>query len=177
MPDIDKIKNPIGVYQPQPFSEVQRDAWIQDIVLLPMQLEQAIAGLTEEKLKTPYREGGWTLGQIIHHLADANLNGYLRYKFGFTETEPTIKPFQQNLWIATYEVGNLPPRFSIDILKALHIRWAAFLRQLTTEDWQRKVVHPEYAEKITLWYLLGLYSWHPRHHTAQILEARKNLSF
>jgi uncharacterized damage-inducible protein DinB len=168
---------PVGQYTPQPFSETQKEAWLADIKFLPKALEHAVRNLNEQQLQTPYREGGWTVNQVVHHVADSHMNSYIRFKLGYTEESPAISPYEQELWAETSDVKNLPINISITLLYALHQRWYEFLTHLSDEDWQRTVYHPEQKKKISLWFLLGLYAWHSRHHVAHITSLRERMGW
>lgn len=164
---------PIGQYEPKPYSEEQKEEWLVDIRFLPQALENAVANLDEQQLQTPYREGGWTVHQVVHHVADSHMNAYIRFKLGVTEENPTIKPYEEKLWATTKDVENLPINISLTLLFALHQRWYEFLKYFTDADWQRTVIHPEHQKTFTLWHLLGMYAWHCRHHTAHITNLRE----
>src|SRR6201996_332836 len=133
---------PIGHYEPRPFSEHQKQDWLNDIKFLPQLLENAILNLDEPQLLTPYREGGWTVQQVVHHVADSHMNGYIRHKLGLTEDNPTIRPYEEKLWSNLADVETIPVNISITLLYALHTRWHAAISDLTIHDWQRKVFHP-----------------------------------
>lgn len=165
---------PIGKYQPQPFSEQQLKDWLNDIKFLPTTLEQAVQDLDEHQFNTPYRDGGWKIKQLIHHIADSHINAYMRFKLGITEDAPQIKPYLEKLWAETGDVYNTPPNISITLLHALHARWYEAMKDFKKEDWDRTIYHPEHKREITLWHLLGMYSWHGRHHVAHITTARTN---
>lgn len=164
---------PIGKYEPQPYSEKQKEAWLADIRFLPNALEAAIQNLDEKQLHTPYRDGGWTVHELVHHVADSHMNAYIRFKLGFTEDNPTIKPYDEKLWTSLKDVQNLPVNISITLLYALHQRWSEFLNQFTESDWQKTVYHPENKKTFTLWQFLGLYAWHSRHHTAHVTRLKE----
>ena len=164
---------PIGKYQPQPFSSKQKQDWINDIRLLPGALEQAVLNLDEAQLNTPYRDGGWTVKQLVHHVADSHMNAYCRFKLGLTEENPTIKPYEEALWAELPDTKNLPINISLTLLHALHSRWIEILVNMKDEDFNRTVFHPEHKKDLTLWHLLGLYAWHSRHHTAHITTLRE----
>jgi uncharacterized damage-inducible protein DinB len=165
---------PIGIYEPKPFSATQKEEWLADIQFLPQAIERAVHNLDEAQLQTPYREEGWTVHQLVHHVADSHMNAYIRFKLGYTEDSPAIKPYEERDWVKTADVQNLPINISITLLFALHQRWSEFLSSLKDEDWQRTVFHPEHKKEMTLWYLLGMYAWHSRHHTAHINTLREN---
>ncbi len=164
---------PIGQYTPEPFSEQKKEDWIADIRHLPQLLENALLNLDEQQLHTPYREGGWTVQQLVHHVADSHINAYCRFKLGITETNPAIKPYDEKLWAELPDVQQLPVNISITLLHALHARWCYLLEQLTPTDWERTVFHPEQKNTVTLWELLGSYAWHGIHHTAHITRLRE----
>jgi uncharacterized damage-inducible protein DinB len=168
---------PIGKYQPQPFSQKQLQDWLNDIKSLPTTLEFAVQDLDESQYNTPYREGGWTIKQVVHHLADSHINAYTRFKLGLTEDAPQIKPYLEKQWAEMNDVQNLPANISITLLHALHTRLYEAIKDLKKEDWDKTVYHPEHKKEITLWHLLGMYSWHGRHHVAHITTARKNYNW
>lgn len=170
------LRYPIGLYEPKPFSTEQKEEWLADIRFLPQAIEHAITNLDEAQLQTPYRDGGWTVHQLVHHVTDSHINAYCRFKLGYTEESPAIKPYEENRWAQTADVKALPVNISITLLHALHRRWHAFLESFSDEDFNRTVYHPEHKKEMTLWYLLGMYAWHCRHHTAHItaLRERKN---
>ena len=168
---------PIGTFTPQEFSTAQKEEWLADIKFLPQAIENAINNLDEQQLQTPYREQGWTLHQVVHHVADSHMNAYCRFKLGYTEENPTIRPYEEQLWAKTSDVKHLPINISMTLLHALHQRWYEFLRNLTDEDWKKTVVHPAQGKQLTLWHLLGSYSWHGRHHTAHITSLREKMNW
>lgn len=159
---------PIGKMQKVEFSGEAKERFLNDIQFLPNALEAAISNLDEAQLHTPYREGGWTVHQLVHHVADSHMNAYLRFKLGYTEEIPTIKPYAEAAWAELEDVKELPVNISITLLFTLHRRWYSFLKSFKDGDWQRKVFHPEYQKDLSLWFYLQVYSWHGRHHVAQI---------
>ena len=171
------LRYPIGTYEPQPFSESKKEEWLATIKFLPQALEHAIANLDEYQLQTPYRDGGWTVHQVVHHVADSHMNAYIRFKLGATEDTPTIKTYNEKAWAQTADVQHLPVNISITLLYSLHQRWYEFLKSLEENDWQKKVYHPEHQKEISLWFLLGLYDWHSRHHTAHINSLRERMGW
>ena len=159
---------PIGKYEPQPFSEALKEQRIDDIRHLPTLLENVVGELDSDQLATPYREGGWTVQQLVHHIADSHMNAYIRFKLGLTEDTPTIKAYNEKAW-AQLADSRLPVSVSLTLLHALHIRWATLLESIAPGDWEgRSVIHPDSGKHMTLWYLLGMYSWHSKHHLAHI---------
>ena len=174
---MDNQQYPIGKYVEQPFSEKQLQEWLNDIRFLPENLEHAVLNLDEAQLETPYRDGGWTVKQLVHHVADSHMNAYIRFKLGLSEENPTIKPYNQDAWAQMPDTKNLPINLSFTILHAMHRRWYEILINISTEQWNRTGVHPEYNKQMTLWYLLGMYAWHSRHHTAHINSLRERMGW
>ena len=167
---------PIGKYEPKPYSDKQRDEWLAEILFLPRKLEMAILNLDEQQLNTPYREGGWNVKQVVHHVADSHMNAYIRFKLGLTEDNPTIKPYEEALW-AELSDYNMAVNISLTLLHAMHNRWYDFLKHMKTEDWNRTVFHPQHQKQITLWHLLGMYAWHGLHHTAHVTALRDRMGW
>lgn len=171
------LRYPIGKYEPKPFSEEQKKKWLLDIQYLPSDIENAVHNLDEAQLQTPYREEGWTVHQLVHHIADSHMNAYVRFKLGLTENNPTIKPYEEAEWAKLNDVKVLPINISITLLFALHERWYAAIKDLSDEQWMRAVYHPEQKKEITLWHLLGMYAWHSKHHTQHILSLRERMQW
>src|SRR5258705_12119619 len=169
---------PVGKYEVQPFSEELREEWLKDIKDLPQHLENAVLNLDAAQLATPYREGGWTIQQVVHHVADSHMNAYIRFKLGLTEENPTIKPYNEKLWAEFSDVQKLPINISLTLLHALHLRWYETLKYVTDEQWNNHTVfHPEHKKTMRLWYLLGLYAWHGKHHVAHITSLRERMKW
>ena len=171
------LRYPIGEYEPQPFSEALKQQWIGDIRFLPNHIEKAILNLDANQLETSYRENGWTVLQVVHHVADSHINAYCRFKLALTEDEPTIKPYDQDKWAELPDVKNIPVNISVTLLFALHARWVELLDPFEHADWEKTIFHPEHKMKFTLWYLLGSYAWHSRHHVAQIVTLRERMNW
>jgi uncharacterized damage-inducible protein DinB len=159
------------------FNEPLKSALVSDIKNLPSFLEFAIQDLDAAQLQTPYRPGGWTVHQLVHHIADSHLNAYTRFKLGLTEENPVIKPYDEKAWADLSDTKKLPVNISVTLLHALHARWAQLLEDITENQWQRTVYHPERKIKMTLWELLKSYSWHSRHHVAHINNLRKRMGW
>lgn len=179
--DID-LRYPIGKEEQQPefasnFDEQLKQKLINDIRHLPSHLEFAIQNLDAAQFETSYRPGGWTIKQLIHHIADSHINAYTRFKCGLTEINPTIKPYDQEAWAKLPDTQNLPVNVSLTLLHALHLRWTNLMENMTGSDWLRTVYHPERKIKLSLWDLLISYSWHCRHHTAHITHARERMNW
>lgn len=164
---------PIGKVQLVEFSEKEKEARLADILFLPRMLEFAVLNLNEDQLQTPYREGGWTVNQLVHHVADSHMNAYIRCKLALTEDNPTIKPYNQDAWVRTTDVENVPVNISITLLHALHHRWYELLKTLQEEDWKKTVFHPEQQRTISLWNLLQIYAWHGKHHATHVTNLRE----
>ncbi len=174
---MEDIRFPIGKYVPQPFTETQLTEWINDIKYLPNHLENTVENLNEHQLDTPYRPEGWTVKQLVHHVADSHMNAYIRFKLGLTEVNPVIKPYDEAAWAELSDTKNLPANLSLTLLFALHSRWVDVLTNITLEDWNRTIYHPEQKKEISLWHLLGMYAWHGRHHTAHITALRQRMNW
>src|ERR1700755_317858 len=151
------LRYPIGHYQPHAYSQHQKQEWLNDIKFLPQSIENAISNLDEAQLQTPYRDGGWTVQQVVHHVADSHMNAYCRFKLGLTEDHPAIRPYDEKLWSDLKDVNTIPINVSITLLYALHTRMYATISDLTIKEWERTVFHPEHNKDMTLWYLLGNY--------------------
>lgn len=171
------LKYPIGKYIVQPFSEKLLGEWLIDIKNLPQHLENAILNLDEDQIETVYREGGWTIKQVVHHVADSHMNAYIRFKLGLTEDNPAIKPYDEAAWALMSDTKNLPINISLTLLHSLHIRLYEILKNMNYADLQRTVFHPEHKKQFTLWELLGMYAWHGKHHTAHITSLRERLKW
>lgn len=144
--------------------------------MTPANLAKSVKGLTDAQLDTPYREGGWTPRQIVHHIADSHMNAYIRFKLGVTENNPTIKPYDEKTWAQTIDGDKAPINFSLGIVDGLHRRWVMFLKTLDATALARTIQHPERGP-MTLSDLLGLYSWHGKHHTAHITGLRQRMGW
>jgi hypothetical protein len=174
---MEDLSFPIGKYVPQPFSQDQLKERLITILFLPSQLENSILNLDEYQLETPYRPGGWTVKQLVHHVADSHMNAFIRFKLGLTEDNPTIKPYNQDAWANLNDSKIVPTNVSITLLHALHARWGALLNGITSEALERTVFHPEQNTEITLWHLLGIYAWHSKHHVAHITALKERMQW
>jgi len=167
------IRYPIGKFSFEgEITPAVLNGWISQLEDAPRQLREAVEGLSEKQLDTPYREGGWSPRQLVHHIADSNMNSYIRFKLAVTEDKPTVKPYDQTKWSELADTKKAPVEDSLILLEALHRRWVLFLRTLSKADLKRVFVHPD-AGEVPLDYNVGIYAWHTRHHTAQITEMRK----
>lgn len=163
------LSYPIGKFDPA--LAASRADNIQTIKDLPSQLANAVNNLSGEQLNTPYRPGGWTVRQTVHHVADSHLNSFTRFKLALTEDTPTIRPYYEDRWA---ELGDskTPIELSLKIIEGLHARWTTLLESMSNEDFQKRLIHPESGEW-TLEKLLAMYAWHGRHHTAHITKLRE----
>jgi hypothetical protein len=155
-----------------PNTPEKRTQLIEDIAVAPQRLRKAISGLTEEQLNTPYRDGGWTVRQVVHHLPDSHMNSYIRFKLALTELEPTIKPYDEAKWAQLIDARNAPVEPSLRLMDGLHHRWAVLLQSLCSEDVQKKFTHPEMGV-VSIDQYIALYAWHGKHHVAHITSLRE----
>jgi hypothetical protein len=168
---------PIGKFSfTGPLTPEQKQECLDTIEKNPARMRAALAGLSDPRLDTPYRDGGWTLRQVAHHVPDSHMNSYIRFKLALTEDAPTIKPYKENLWAELPEANSAPIEMSLALLDALHERWITMLRKLTDTDWKRTFRHPELGP-MTLEKNLALYSWHGRHHVAHITNLREKMGW
>jgi uncharacterized damage-inducible protein DinB len=164
---------PIGKFERRDeLTPAERRQMIDDIAAVPARMRDAVSGLTPAQLHTAYREGGWTLRQVVHHVPDSHLNAYVRFKLALTEDTPTIKPYDEARWAELPDTHDTPLRTSLTMLEALHERWVCLLRHMKPDDFRRKLTHPESGE-MTVDALLGLYAWHGKHHVAHITSTRE----
>jgi hypothetical protein len=164
------LSYPIGKFKPVSYTEAQKQDWIAAIKFLPEQLEMSLHGLDELQLHTPYRPGGWTIHQLVHHIADSHMNGYIRIKLALTEEAPVIKPYDQDAWVTTADVV-LPYNVATTLVHAIHKKWVVLFEKMTEQDLQRAYNHPENGVT-KLWDVLGSYAWHGLHHVTQINNCR-----
>jgi uncharacterized damage-inducible protein DinB len=168
---------PIGKFQfVGTTDEIQRSQLINEIEKAPKALRTAVAGLSPQQIETPYRDGGWTVRQVIHHVPESHMNAYTRFKLALTEDSPTIKPYMEDRWAKTPDVQATSLETSLALLDSLHDRWVILLRGLKPEDWKRTFIHPEMGT-VSLEKSLALYAWHGRHHAAHITELRKRMGW
>jgi len=167
---------PIGKFSYNgPLTAEQRQQCLHDIEQAPARLRAAVSKLSEQQLNTPYRDGGWTVRQVIHHVPDSHMNSYIRFKLALTEDEPTIKPYLEDRW-ALLPDSQAPPEVSLVLLDCIHQRWMMVLRSLSDTDWKRTFRHPELGP-MSLEKTLALYSWHGRHHVAHITSLREKMGW
>jgi len=169
----DDLRYPTGkfTFDPDitPGKRAQSIAAIRDA---PAAFRAAVHGLTETQLNTPYRPGGWTVRQVVHHVPESHMNAYIRFKLGITEDTPTIKTYNEDAWSKLPDVGREPIDTSLTLLEALHKRWVALLDTMQPEQFERVLFHPEYQRELSLDYLLQMYAWHGKHHAAHIQRVK-----
>lgn len=166
-----KDRYPIGKFEfDREITKNNIEIWIKQIEELPVLITEAIKDLNEQQIDTPYRLGGWTVRQVVHHLADSHMNAYIRFKLAITEANPVIKPYDEREW-AELPDYQLPLDISLSLLEALHIRWVKLLNSLTQADLEKTFVHPDTGE-ISVGKNIGIYAWHGRHHLAHITSLR-----
>ena len=171
------LRYPVGKYEATArIDAAQRSRWIDEIAALPAQLRAAVAGLDEHQLDTPYRSGGWTVRQVVHHVPDSHMNALTRFKLALTEDVPTIKPYDEARWAELPDASG-PIAGSLTLVDALHERWVRLLQGMDEASWSREYVHPEHGRRMSLAWVLGMYAWHGRHHTAHITSLRKRMGW
>jgi uncharacterized damage-inducible protein DinB len=167
-------KYPIGRFAaPADLTRELLQAHLDQIAACPAELRRAVADLSPSQLDTPYREGGWTVRQVVHHLPDSHMNAYIRHKLAATEEQPTIRPYKEALWAELPDARNADPALSLALLDALHARWTSFLRAVPPEMLDRTFLHPDLPGPMSLAKSIAMYAWHGRHHVAQIDALRQ----
>jgi len=170
---MEDLRYPIGKFSAQEnHAPKELNSFIQRIELLPSKLEVAIVGFSNQQLDTPYRDGGWTVRQVVHHVADSHMNAYIRVKWMLTEESPVIKAYNEKLWAETGETTS-EPALSIALIKALHAKWVTLLKSLTKDQLQKEFIHPDTKKQVALHNLIGMYAWHGDHHLAHITALTK----
>ena len=170
------LRYPIGKFNGQSAAnDGERRRFLKDLEEAPTRLRAVVEGLSDKQLDSPYREGGWTVRQVVHHVPDSHLNSYIRFKWALTENEPTIKAYYEDRW-AELPDSNMPIQVSIALLDSLHQRWTNLLQSFKADDWKKTLRHPELGV-MTLDKLLALYAWHGKHHVAHIHSLRERMGW
>jgi hypothetical protein len=174
---VDAVRYPVGPcpYPESTTSEERRD-WIEDLSALPAKIRAAVAELAPEQLQTPYRAGGWTVVQVVHHVADSHINAYVRFKLALTEDVPTIKPYDEARWATLVDYATTPAEVSLSLIACLHDRWVRVLQSMTDADFERTLYHPE-SGTLSLGSCLAVYAWHGRHHVAHVMALRARMGW
>ena len=158
-------------------SEERRAGWITELSEAPAQLRAAVHGLSDEQLETPYRPGGWSLRQVVHHLPESHLNAYTRFKLALTEDTPTIRQYEEARWAELPDTALTPIGVSLMLLESLHRRWVVLLKSMDEREWRREFYHPEQERTMRLDRVLALYAWHGKHHIAHIVSTRDRMGW
>ncbi|HEY4051000.1 MAG TPA: putative metal-dependent hydrolase [Acidobacteriaceae bacterium] len=173
--ELEALRYPVGQWGcPATLLASERRSAIAILRELPPKLRSAVGDLSPEQLDTPYRPGGWTVRQLVHHVADSHMNAYTRVRLALTEDWPTIKPYEEGLWAKLPDALQMPPTVSLDLLSALHLRWTELFGSLAEADWKRGYLHPENGRQ-SVEQVLSVYAWHSRHHLAHVTELRTRL--
>lgn len=172
--ELQELQYPIGKFEkPKRITLETIGRWIDEIDDLPHQLRKTVQDLSEKELSTPYRPGGWTIRQVIHHLPDSHMNSYIRFRWTLTENKPTIKAYHEDLWAELPDAKNGNIKISLILLEALHLRWSLLLRSMNLKQLNRPFIHPMSKSTIRLDESIGIYAWHGKHHLAQIQNCIK----
>jgi len=174
---MEDLRYPIGKFSPQEtYSADDLKAFIARIESLPSKLEAAVKGMTDQQLDTPYRDGGWTVRQVIHHVPDSHMNAYIRTKWTLTEATPLIKAYDEKAWSETPET-KLSPEISLNALKALHAKWVELLKRIPASDLKKDFIHPDTQKNVPIDRLMHTYAWHGDHHLAHITSLKKRMGW
>lgn len=173
------LRYPIGKFSwpTQPLTDAERRTAISEIAATPAKIRAAVKGLSDKQLDTPYRPGGWTVRQVVHHIPDSHLNAYTRFKLALTEDNPVIKPYNESAWAELADGRGPHLAESLALLEALHTRWVYLLERMHASDFQRPLKHPEHDRKLTLDMMLAMYAWHGKHHAAHVNNLRQREGF
>ena len=173
MTALEKLQYPIGKFQSKAsYSQEEVSECIAEIASFPERLIETVKLFSESQYETPYRDGGWTVKQLIHHIADSHMHAYIRVKWSLTEEHPTIKAYHEKLWATTPETSE-DPHLSIQLIKALHAKWVVLLKQLNPSELNKTYHHPVSGKDVRLDGLIAMYAWHSNHHLAHITELKK----
>jgi hypothetical protein len=167
------LRYPIGKFRaPEAISTLDRARYVETIASAPARLREAVSGLSKAQLDTPYREDGWTVRQVVHHVPESHMNAYIRFKLALTETDPVVKPYDEAAWARLNDIAVAPLETSLGLLDCLHQRWVILMRGMSDEDWKRRYIHPESDRGVmVLDHTLAMYAWHCDHHLAHVKQA------
>ncbi len=173
-PDLQKLRYPIGKFKvPESYNRTLINSWIRTIEDFPRKLSNAVEGFSESQFDTPYRPGGWTVRQLIHHIADSHMNSIIRFKLGLTEDKPTIKTYREDAWGEMIDNKTAEAGVSLRIIESVHTRWVSIMKNMTDAEFDREIKHPEWDRDFGLKFYAALYAWHCDHHLAHILSLKK----
>jgi hypothetical protein len=176
--ELQKLKYPVGKFQrPTEFPESVLAESIKEIALFPARIKSAVANLNDEQLDTRYRPEGWTIRQVVHHVADSHLNAFIRFKLALTEETPTVKPYFEERWAEMPDTKKSEISSSLKIIDGLHSRWTILLKSLSKNDFEKKFFHPEQKREVPLTETLTMYAWHGRHHLAHITSLKERMEW
>jgi hypothetical protein len=176
--NLEQLRYPIGRYtQLTAYNPELLKEWITVLKALPSWMDACIENLDTYQLETHYRDGGWTVQQVVHHVADSHINAYVRLKLALTEEDPTIKPYLEDKWAGLDDVKDVPVNISVTLLHTIHTRMVAILNKMKPEDWERAYYHPELKRQVPLWEMTGMYAWHSKHHTEHIRQLRERMGW
>jgi hypothetical protein len=160
---------PIGRFRdPGAISAEDRAQYLETIASAPALFRDAVNELSAKQLDTPYREGGWTVRQVVHHVPESHMNAYIRFKLALTEVDPVVKPYDEAAWARLNDIGVTPVETSLSLLDCLHRRWVIVMRGMSEEDWKKRYIHPDTGRAVALDHVLALYAWHSGHHLAHV---------
>ena len=172
--NLEQLKYPIGTFKaPNAYTPQLINGFLTDIEAFPARLRAEISGLSDQQLDTPYRPGGWTLRQLVHHCADSHANSLVRFKLALTEENPTIKPYFEDRWAELFDSTNMPVEPALQMLEGIHARWVYLLKSLGFDDYKRAFLHPETGSAFSLGKATALYAWHSNHHLAHVVNLKK----
>ena len=178
MNTLDSLRFPIGKFEaPTVLTQEIIDRYVKDIETFPARLNQAVIGLNDAQLDTPYRPDGWTIRQVVNHCADSHMNSLIRFKLALTEEEPTIKPYYEERWAELADSKTIPIAPALSLLEGLHQRWTVLLKSLGSEDLAKTFIHPEHGKRFRLDENIGVYAWHGNHHLAHITTLKKSMNW
>ena len=176
--EMEQLKYPVGRYaKPEAFTTALKQEWMGTLKALPSWMDACIENLDHDQLQVPYRDGGWTIQQVVHHMADSHMNAYIRVKLALTEENPTIKPYDEKAWAELEDVKHVPVNVSVTLIHAIHRRLVSVLERMPEADWERTYYHPEHKRNFPVWEVVALYAWHSRHHTAHITRLRERMKW
>ncbi len=174
---MEELQYPIGKFEPREFSAELLEEWLIEIEVLPKALEFSIQNLDAHQLETPYRPNGWTVKQVVHHVADSHMNALVRIKLGLTENNPTIKPYEEADWANLIDVQVVPINVSLTMVHCIHAKMHALFKNMHSTDWDKTIYHPANKNTVSLWDMLGTYVWHGKHHVAHINNLRNRMGW